>query len=72
MGKRTVFSTFLVSTGQIDDHRQKVEEIIEGGKTTYEVLLVTGDKKTIEVVVDPTGKIVKEEKKEEKKEQNKE
>jgi hypothetical protein len=22
MGKRTVFSTFLVSTGQIDDHRQ--------------------------------------------------
>ena len=21
MGKRTVFSTFLVSTGQIDDHR---------------------------------------------------
>jgi uncharacterized membrane protein YkoI len=51
---------------------KKVEEIIEGGKTTYEVLLVTGDKKTIEVVVDPTGKIVKEEKKEEKKEQKKE
>jgi uncharacterized membrane protein YkoI len=46
---------------------QIVEEVTEGGKTTYEVLLVTADKKKIEVVLDREGKIVKEEKKEEKK-----
>lgn len=46
---------------------KKAEEVTEGGKTNYEVLLVTADKKTVEVVIDPTGKIVKEEKKEEEK-----
>jgi hypothetical protein len=40
---------------------KKVEEITEGKKVTYEVLLVTADKKTLEVVLDPTGKVVKEE-----------
>ena len=43
------------------------EEVIEGGKTNYEVLLATADKKMIEVVLDPTGKIVKEEKKDKEK-----
>jgi uncharacterized membrane protein YkoI len=40
------------------------EEVTEGGKVSYEVLLVTADNKTVEVVLDPKGKIVKEEKKE--------
>jgi uncharacterized membrane protein YkoI len=44
-----------------------VEEVTENDKTNYEVLLVTADKKKIEVVLDRDGKIVKEEKKEEKK-----
>lgn len=44
---------------------KRVEEIKEGEKTTYEVLLVT-EKKTIEVVLDPEGKIVKEESKDKK------
>ncbi len=44
-----------------------VEEVTEGGKTNYEVLLVTADKKKIEIVLDRDGKIVKEEKKEEEK-----
>jgi uncharacterized membrane protein YkoI len=39
------------------------EEVIEGGKTNYEVLLATADKKMVEVVLNPEGKIVKEEKK---------
>jgi uncharacterized membrane protein YkoI len=47
---------------------KKVEEVTEGGKTTFEVLLVSADKKTIEVVFDPEGKVVKEEKKEKKEE----
>ncbi|HEY7154112.1 MAG TPA: PepSY domain-containing protein [Gemmataceae bacterium] len=43
------------------------EEVTEGGKTNYEVLLALADKKKVEVVLDPTGKILKEEKKEGKK-----
>lgn len=39
----------------------KVEEVLEGGKTKYEVLLTTAAKKKIEVVLDPTGKILEEE-----------
>jgi uncharacterized membrane protein YkoI len=39
------------------------EEVTEGGKTNYEVLLATADKKMVEVVLDPAGKILKEEKK---------
>ena len=43
-----------------------VEEVTEGDKVNYEVLLVTADKKEVEVVFDPSGKVVKEEKKEKK------
>jgi uncharacterized membrane protein YkoI len=43
------------------------EEETKDGKVTYEVLLVTQDKKTVEVVLDAQGKVLKEEKKEEKK-----
>ncbi len=43
-----------------------VEEITEDDKTSYEVLLVTADKKKIEVVLDRDGKIVKEEAKDKK------
>lgn len=43
-----------------------MEEVTEGGKGNYEILLVTTDKKEIEVVFDPSGKVVKEEKKEKK------
>ncbi len=45
---------------------KKVEEVTENEKTNYEVLLVTAEKKTLEVVFDPTGKVVKEEKKDKK------
>jgi uncharacterized membrane protein YkoI len=45
---------------------KKVEEIREGKKLTYEVLLVTANKKTIEVVLDPSGKVAKEESKNKK------
>ena len=37
----------------------------------YEVLIVTGDKKTLEVEVSPEGKILKTEKKKEEKEEKK-
>jgi hypothetical protein len=47
---------------------KKTEEVTEGGKVVYEVLLVTAEKKTLEVVFDPAGKVVKEEKKEKKEE----
>src|SRR5262249_14637027 len=47
------------------------EEVTEGDKVTYEALIVTADKKTIEVVLDPKGKIVKEEEKKEKKKEEK-
>jgi uncharacterized membrane protein YkoI len=52
---------------------KRIEELTEDGKTSYEVLLVTADKKKIEVVLDPDGKILKEEKaeNEEKKEEKK-
>lgn len=42
---------------------KKVEEITKDDKITYEVLLVTADKKTLEVVLDPMGKIVETEEK---------
>jgi uncharacterized membrane protein YkoI len=42
---------------------KKAEEVTEGEKVSYEVLLVTADKKTMEVVFDPKGKVLKEEKK---------
>jgi uncharacterized membrane protein YkoI len=42
---------------------KKVEEETKDGKVTYEVLIVTADKKTMEVVFDPKGKVVEEEKK---------
>ena len=41
-----------------------IEEVTKKDKIAYyEVELVTAEKKTVEVQVDPTGKIVKEEKK---------
>jgi uncharacterized membrane protein YkoI len=43
------------------------EEVSEGGKIKFEVLLVKGDKSEAEVVFDPDGKVLKEEKKEAKK-----
>jgi len=45
-----------------------VEEVLEGEKVSYEVLLVTADKKTLEVVFDPKGKVLEEEKKDKKEE----
>ena len=42
----------------------KAEEITEGEKTFYEVLIDLGEKKSVEVKLEPTGKIVNEEKKE--------
>ncbi len=44
---------------------KRAEEIRQGEKVSYEVLLVTVDKK-IEVVLDSSGKVVKEEKKDRK------
>jgi uncharacterized membrane protein YkoI len=41
-----------------------IEEVTEKDKVNYEVHLVTVDKKEVEVVFDPSGKVVKEEKKE--------
>ena len=49
---------------------KRVEEIAEGEKVSYEVLLVTADNQTVEVVFDPKGKVVKEEKKGTKKEKD--
>ena len=45
---------------------KKVEEITKDREVTYEVLLVTSGKKTLEVVFDPKGKLVKQEEKKEK------
>lgn len=45
---------------------KRIEEITEDGNTSYEVLLVTADKKKIEVVLDRDGKIVKQESKDKK------
>ena len=46
---------------------KKAEEETEGAKVTYEVLLVTADKKTLEVTFDATGKVLEEESKDKKK-----
>ncbi len=43
---------------------KRIEELTEDGKTSFEVLIVTGNKKTIEVVLDREGKILKETKEE--------
>jgi hypothetical protein len=52
---------------------QKVEEISKEDKVTkYEFLIVTADKKKLEVCFDPKGKFLDEEKKEEKKEKKEE
>jgi uncharacterized membrane protein YkoI len=45
---------------------KRVEEVTEKGETNFEVLLVTADKKKIEVVLDRTGKILKEEEQKDK------
>ncbi len=37
---------------------QKAEEVTEGGKKTYEVRIKTADKKSLEVELDPKGKIL--------------
>ncbi len=50
---------------------KKAEEETKDEKVTYEVLIETADKKIVEVVLDPKGKILKEEKKEEKKKEEK-
>lgn len=47
---------------------KKAEEVTEGEKVSYEVLLVTADKKTLEVVFDPKGKVLEEENKDKKEE----
>ena len=38
--------------------KKRAEEIVEGEKTNYEVLVVTLEKKTVEVVLSPKGKII--------------
>jgi hypothetical protein len=43
-----------------------VEEITKGETITFEILLVTADKKTLEVTFDPKGKLLEEEKKDKK------
>ena len=43
---------------------KKAEEVTEGDKTNYEVLLMTADKKQMEVLLDADGKVLKEEKEE--------
>jgi uncharacterized membrane protein YkoI len=49
-----------------------IEEVTKKDKIEYyEVELTTADKKTVEVLIDPAGKILKEEKKEEKKKEDK-
>ncbi len=52
---------------------KKAEEITKGEKLSYEVLLVTAQNTQVEVVLDPSGKILEEEiqKKEEKKKEAK-
>jgi uncharacterized membrane protein YkoI len=49
-----------------------VEEVTRDKKVSYEVLLVTADKKTLEVVFDARGKVLKVEKKEKKESKEKE
>ncbi len=45
----------------------KAEEITKDDKITYEALITTADNKKLEVVLDPKGKILEEEKKDEEK-----
>jgi hypothetical protein len=47
---------------------KKVEEETKDEKLTYEVLLITAEKKKLEVVFDPKGKVLEEEKKDQKNE----
>jgi uncharacterized membrane protein YkoI len=47
---------------------KKAEEITADGKVKYEAVIVTADKKTLEVVLDPSGKILEEEADDEKEE----
>ena len=47
---------------------KKTEELTKDDKTSYEVILETADKKTLEVVFDPDGKVLEEEGKEENEE----
>jgi uncharacterized membrane protein YkoI len=47
---------------------KKAEEITADGKVKYEAVIVTADKKTLEVVLDPSGKILEEEEDDEKEE----
>src|SRR5262249_23093246 len=46
-----------------------IEEVTEGKKKYYEVLLVTADKKTFEVEIAPNGKFIKATSKDKKKEE---
>jgi hypothetical protein len=50
---------------------KKAEEVTKDKMVTYEVVITTAEKKTLEVELDPKGKFVEKEKKEEKKEKNK-
>ncbi len=45
---------------------KKLEEVTDNDKVVYEALLVTAEQKMVEAVFDPSGKLVKEEKKEKK------
>ena len=47
---------------------KKTEELIKDDKKSYEVVLETADKKMLEVVFDPSGKVLEEEAKEESEE----
>ena len=40
---------------------KKDEEAVTSGKTSYEVIIETGDKKKLEIVFDPDGKVIEEE-----------
>ena len=44
---------------------KKAEELTKDDKTSYEVIIETADKKKLEVVLDPGGKVLEEEGKEE-------
>ena len=50
---------------------KSAEEVTEDGKVKFEAVIVTTDKKTLEVSFDPTGKFLEEEKKEEEKKEDK-
>jgi hypothetical protein len=46
---------------------EKAEEVTKGKELTYEVLLITKDKKTLEIKFDPKGKVLNVEEKKQKK-----